>query len=91
MSIENIIDELSSYSIEELRDLNDEVVAEIKAKKKRKKRRKMKEFEEGDEVIVKGKDGDFDGEIVEKKRTRVVVRDRDGMEYDVPVLLLERM
>lgn len=84
-----LIDEVESLSLEQLRELNDHVVDTIKSKKKLKKKRLMKKFSEGEKVKVK--DEDIVGEIIRKKRTKVIVEsEEDGFNYDVPVMMLEK-
>jgi len=92
-NIEKIYEEFEGMDIPQLREVNSTLVDIIKLKVKQKGQRIMRSLANGDKVEVwKGGKKVWKGEVVEKKRTRVVVkRDFDGINYNVPASMLKKI
>lgn len=88
---DELYETVDDLSLEELRDLNEYVVEQLRAKRNAIQSQKMPRFSEGETVkVVDDGEVKFTGTIIRKKRTHVII-DTGDAQYDVPILVVEKM
>ena len=87
MTLEDIIDRLSTFREDQLLRINSEVVAELKAQRRRESQRKRFLFQSGDRVTWTGRKGTFEG-IVERVKQKKALVKVGAMTWDVPLNML---
>ncbi|MFC4989366.1 hypothetical protein [Saliphagus infecundisoli] len=89
-TLEELYEAVDELSLDELQDLNKYVVERMRGKRNAIQSEKMPRFSEGETVkVVEDDEIKFTGRIAKKKRTHVII-DTGDVEYDVPILLVEK-
>ena len=88
----DIYQHLDSFSIDELRDLNEAVVHTIKAKRQQQSAIKKLSLRVGDKVSWDGRKGHKEGTITKINRTKCVVKEEGAFSsWTVPISMLNKM
>ena len=91
VTTDELYEAVEDLSLEELRDLNQHVVELLRARRNAEQAEKIRHFTEGEDVqVVEDGEVKFTGMITRKKRTHVII-DTGDAEYDVPILLVEKL
>ena len=92
MNIQDIYQNLDSFSIDDLRDLNDAVFHTIKAKRQQQSAIKKLSLRVGDKVSWDGRKGYKEGTIIKINRTRCDVSEKGAFSsWAVPISMLNKM
>ena len=90
MNIQEIYNALDSFSINELRELNEAVVHTVKAKRQQQSAIKKLSLSVGDKVEWNGRQGHQQGTITKINRTKCKVAVGDMHIWTVPINMLNK-